>query len=373
MGTGVQRIWSKAGSWMVWGVGAILCLIFASYYGGIVPYAFLKLAFAIPVVGILYCIWVVSHFRFYQNVEAKTVVKGEPVGYSLCLSNEDWLEYGSVQVVYYENRAKLIGVEEQQCYTLPKGTKKEIHTSICCRYRGEYEVGVSYFIIKDYLELITMRYKPVSAFKVLVLPRIIPWEYEKEILDDKAGSNNARTLRNGELDVQVCNYNRGDSLHRIHWKASARMGRLMTRQECETRKKKLLVAMDLRPQGATEEEQLQYEDTMMEQLVAIVHTCLQRQIPCVIMYQESSVHRMEVSSQKQWKEFYEGTGKIRFTANQPVERIPALCEELSGLCYAVFLTHTISGEMGSLLSHRFGQITTGVVLIDKDTASLRCL
>lgn len=359
--------------WIIWMFVFILCLVFASYYGGVVPFMLLKLVLVIPIVGGIYCIWVACHFRFYQNIPEKTVVKEEPVEYTLCISNEDWIEYGSVQIGYYENRARLLGVSEKERYLLRRGEKKEIQTRMCCKYRGEYEVGVEYFVIRDYLELIRLRYKPMSSFKVLVLPRIISWIYEKEVLDDKTGSNNVKTVRNGEIDVQVRSYVNGDSLNHIHWKASAKAGKLMTREECETRKEELLLVVDLKQQFEHLEERLQYEDNMMEQMVAIVHTCLIRQIPCIIVMQDGKWKRMEVTNQNQWKKFYEYSGRIHFEANEEMEQAKYLQTELGKVRYAVFLTKKISTGLSTMLSQNFRQINTNVVLVETDQTSLRRL
>lgn len=365
--------WAVAGKWIIWTITVVLCLIFASNYGGVVPFVLLKTVIAIPVIGALYCIWIAIHFRFYQNIPEKTVVKGEPVEYSLCMSNEDYIEYCSLQVVYYQNRARLIGVNEEARYLLKRGERKEMCTSMCCKYRGEYEVGVDYFIIRDYLQMIRLQYRPVSAFKVLVLPRIVTWCYEREVFEDKAGSNNARTLRGGEVDVQVRNYVRGDSLNHIHWKASAKMGELMSREDCETRKNQLLLTVDLRPVGENEEERLQYEDMVMEQMVAIIHSCLVRHIPCTVLMQSGTWKQIEITNLEQWKAFYESTAKLTFSANQSLENALQLHPDANRIRYAVFVTHECDSSLQEVLGRQFRQVNTHVVVVDRDQTKLQCV
>ncbi len=369
----IKRIWTKAGVWIIWLILFTGTVVFASFYGGTVPYMLMEAVIAVPVVGAAYAIWVSCRFRYYQNITEKTVVKGEPVEYSLCISNEEHIEYGSIKPVFYHNRAKLVGVSEDVEYVLHKGEKKYFNTHMSCRYRGEYEVGVSHFIVKDYLGLITIKHKPASDFKLLVLPRVVPWVYEHEILDEKNGSNDSRVSHSGDIDVQVRNYVNGDSMRKIHWKASAKALRLLTREECETRNKGLLLVVDLHRQQLTQEECLEYEDTVIEQLVAAVHTCFVRHIPCTVLYWEGGWQKLEVETEEQWKDFYQKSGKILFTTAEPVERVNLRMIQINKIRYCVFISDTVTAGLDDLISHNLGRINTGIITVEGGNTRLHRL
>ena len=62
--------------------------VFASYFGGNIPYALFYLAIFIPIISFLYTLYVYIRFKIYQSMDNRTVVKGDWNRYSL-IANED--------------------------------------------------------------------------------------------------------------------------------------------------------------------------------------------------------------------------------------------------------------------------------------------
>ena len=79
--------------WLILAVLFVASLCFASNYGGTIPYMFLYFVGAVPIVAGIYTLWVEKQFRFYQRIEEKVIVKGEPVNYYFCISNEEKFFY----------------------------------------------------------------------------------------------------------------------------------------------------------------------------------------------------------------------------------------------------------------------------------------
>ena len=60
----------------------IICTgIFASNYGGTIPYALFYFSLLVPLMSFIYILIVLNFFRFHQEAAKKTFVKGETVDY----------------------------------------------------------------------------------------------------------------------------------------------------------------------------------------------------------------------------------------------------------------------------------------------------
>lgn len=341
--------------------GAVLW--FASHYGGNIPYMLLKFVIAIPVVACFYTLWVMERFKFYQRVGQQTIVKGEPVDYYFCITNEDPFFYDNIAVEFTKENSRLLGLTDRlDCHLLP-GETKEVTTKICCNYRGEYTVGACKFTISDYLHLIALPYAVKSPLKVLVLPRVTTWRYERDVLDQSNGKNIGVNCINGELDVQVRNYTTGDSMRQIHWKAAAKTGKLMSREQYENRKQELVLLLDLKKIIGTEQEQLRYEDELMEQTVAAVHACHIRHIPCTVIFENHGYKSCRVESEMQWKQFYQLFGTMRFEAQKELAALPIDPKLLADLKYAVFLTSHLDAVLYNRICNEFAGIETSIVTV----------
>ena len=341
----------------------VAALWFASHYGGNIPYMLLKFVIAIPVIAGLYTLWVTEHFKFYQRIGQQTIVKGEPVDYYFCITNEDRFFYDNIAVEFMQENSRLLGITGQLDYHLLPGEEKEVTTKICCNYRGEYAVGACRFLISDYLHLIAMPYSVKAPLKVLVLPRVTAWRYEQEVLDQSNGKNIGANCASGELDVQVRNYSTGDSMRQIHWKAAAKAGKLMSREQYENRKQELVLFLDLIKIEGSELDQLQYEDEVIEQAVGAVHACLKRHIPCTIIFDHHGCKSCHIESELQWQQFYQLFGTIRFEAQKGIAELPIDKKLLSDLKYAVFLTSHLDSALYDRMCREFAGIETSVVTI----------
>lgn len=350
--------------WIVWGVFLIGSVWFASYYGGNIPYLFVKAVAVIPIVELAYCLWVLFRFKYHQEIGQKTVVKCEPVDYRFIINNETKTSFCSIEACYFKDKSKMLGIKDSISYHLKAGDSEETNTHLCCLYRGEYEVGVEKFLIQDYLGLFKIPFHPVSAFKAIVLPRVKDWDLEHTILDEQEERTVQNSKRDGEPDVQVREYIPGDELRQIHWKATARMGKPMSRENCETTKEKVLIAVDLKELGRTETEKIIYEDAVIEQMVSAAYSCFKRSIPCVIAFYNVGWKTLEITYLQQWRDFYEWSGKVGFTAEKSLEELRLSSLKLQGIESAIFITGHMAANLVHQIEKEMHQIKTSLVSIE---------
>lgn len=345
----------------------VAALVFVSFHGGRLAYMLLYFVIAVPAASLLYTIWVALRFKFYQRIGTAVIVKGEPVDYYFALRNEDKFYYAGIETEFLEDYSKVIGLENAVCYSLPAGEGKEIGTKLCCNYRGEYKVGIRRFLISDYLHLFSIPYRVPEPLSVTVLPRVVPWKYEKEVLEEPEGKLRGRNTRTGEMDVQVRNYETGDGLREIHWKASGKTGKLMAREREENLRQGLMVFLDLQSREGIDEEQIKYEDEIMEQAVSIVFTCLNHRIPVTLLCDMGGRTVYRIYGKSQWKEFYEATGKMYFRASHPLYHLQPEAGALKSLQYAVFLTGNIDGTLFDWIKRDFSGVKSTVVAVSEES------
>ncbi len=354
--------------WAVFFVLWIAAWVLISFHGGRAAYMLFYFITAVPLVSLVYAAGVAWQFKYYQKVETGNVVKGESVDYYFSIQNEGRFYYDSIQAEISQEYAKVYQVEENPCFHLFPGEGKEMKASLCCRYRGEYQVGIGRFLVSDYLRLFSISHRVKAPLMVTVLPRVIPWEFEKEILEEE-GVLQGINARSGELDVQVRNYEAGDGMRQIHWKASAKQGKLFSREQEERFRQGILLLLDLQKHEESEKEELVFEDCMMEQAVSAVHACLMRKIPVTFICENGKTSVFRIRNEAEWKEFYATCGKMRFEAEHSLYRIPLETALLRELKYAVCFTGAADTELLHWMKQEFAGVRSSVIFVSGETLS----
>lgn len=333
-------------SWLIWGGMCIGSILFASKYGGIVPYSIMNVMFAVPIISFLYTILVWLRFKFYQEAGKKVLVKGESVDFYFKMGNEDPFLFSSIQVEFFDEKSQIIGMDEERMYTLIPGETREIKTKLCCKYRGEYFVGAKYFKVTDYFKLFTVRYHVLSKLPVLVSPRITNWEHA-DLLKDKEAKNEARNKVSStkEMALHVREYQAGDSLKQIHWRNSAKAGKLMTREDQYVQEKEVVLLLDLSAIQGDSDQKLVLEDLLLEQGIAIVNTCRKQRIPCKVIFHQVDKAVRKIYTEIDFQRFYEECVKILFISKEKNEVL--LANSLKDLqnTKSFLLTTNLSDEL----------------------------
>lgn len=117
--------------------------------------------------------------------------------------------------------------------------------------RGVVDIGP--FIIEVFDPFLLARGEMVlgGMQKLVVTPRVIAFpEIELPIAADDGDSRAVqRQSSGGGDDIMTRNYQHGDPLRRVHWKATARHGELMVRQEEQRRRAHAHIVLDTRRAG----------------------------------------------------------------------------------------------------------------------------
>lgn len=303
---------------IVMAVLLILSLAGITLRGGAVSYCFFFLCLITPLLSACYLIYVYFSFRIYQEVESRTIVKGERIPYRFALTNELFLVYTNVSVAFYSDASVIEQAPEEERYTLFPGDSVRYETFLTGRFRGEYPAGIREVTVVDYLHLFRLRYRVPTLMRISVRPRIPVLTQPRHFsrLQQLAESDTA--FRREEADIPVRDYQPGDALKRIHWKASARTGTLKVRTQTGFDALPVQLYLDLRPAPKEKDmlSALREEDTRLECALALIryfteeHTPLSLYLPV----EGLTVHR---AAAENFADIYEQLSRVAFTQEEP--------------------------------------------------------
>ncbi|WP_167959304.1 DUF58 domain-containing protein [Anaerosporobacter faecicola] len=327
----------------------ILCIVLSTYlvsnFGGNVTYALFYLSLLLPLLALAYTLYVYQRFRIYQEIERKTIVKGDLVPYRFTVSNEDIITYRSIQVQFFDDMSKVVGANGVEEYTLLPGEKVERLTNLRCNYRGEYEVGVNYVVITDFLRLLKITYPLRSKYKVTVLPRVLSLS-KLRILPSEQDSKRTMHYRHPketEMDTELRNYIYGDNLKRIHWKASAKQHTLQTRKMTQNPRQEMQLFLDLYRTSYTDKDQIIVEDKMIEAELAITKYCYNNGIPIQVTYEQKGRRIHRILCNNDFETLYQESATLKFDQQIPLKNVLEESKPIEGIC--IILIQQIDEEL----------------------------
>ncbi|MBP1753873.1 MAG: hypothetical protein H6Q59_271 [Firmicutes bacterium] len=333
---------------LIFALAIIGSSIFASYYGGNISYAIFYLTIFIPIIAFLYTLYVYFRFKIYQKMDAYLVVKGDWTTYSFVIANEDFITFRNVKVNFLSDRSTIEAAHQIAEYSLLPNESERLETRIKCNYRGEYYVGVDSIEVTDFLYLFHITYPISSKLKTVVLPRVVPLEQlgiappQEDVKNPTRAGNTAEE----ELDTEMRKYTSGDSRKRIHWKASARMQELISRQYQHIPKAEIVLFMDLMKMKEEELKVVIAEDKIIESVLAISNFYALRGTPSQIIYEMDGKQRIEINTKEDFNVFYKACVHIRFDSQQPVSELlrERLLRGEKGM-FGVIVTHSLTREL----------------------------
>lgn len=250
----------------------ILAIVYASYYGGHLPYTLLYTVMFVPVISIIYTLIVYNKFRIYQEIPVRQVTKNQAVSYDLTIENDFIFSFTRIDLDFFEDVATIKDSHLFSHHTMLPKTQNKYTSTIVPRYRGTYYMGVEYLEVTDIFYLMKIKYKIPTMPRITVSPRIININKLKVGIDsvDSRNPNNNMNNNDFEMDNEVRSYVPGDSARRIHWKQVARKRELVTRKIISNEVFQSMIIMDLTP-VLCEEKRLIIEDKIIEAALAIAN------------------------------------------------------------------------------------------------------
>ena len=290
----------------------VLSLAVISLYGGPVSYGIFWGITFIPVISLIYLIFVYLNLRILQQIESRGMICGQPMPYFFVLQNDSFCVFAGISVNLFSSFSSVEDLPRDTEYELLPGDKYAFETKLTCKYRGEYEVGVKEIIMTDFFRLFRIRYKIPNTIKALVLPKITRITNIKSIDSLAALPQRASLRERTEPDITVRNYAAGDSLIQIHWKATAREQKLKVRNLTGEEKQGISLLWDTRRYSKEPKDYLPIEDKILETALAISIFLAEKNIPFSAYFGQRGISSAHLEGLGDLDGFYRQVSEIQF-------------------------------------------------------------
>lgn len=245
----------------------VLSLVLITLRGGSLSYGFFFLVVAVPLVSLIYLVYVLMTFKIYQELATRSIVAGEPTSFRFILRNENIFTYSGVRVLFHSDFSSISGLSDLTEYELMPGDGVSRETTLTCLYRGSYSVGIRAVRIEDYLRLFSFSYTK-NPLIVKVNPRIVRLKSLASFDVAHVSPRRSQAL-SSERDFAVRDYILGDSIRDIHWKATAALGRPMVRKHTGPEEPSVVIIMDSFRSSDDERIYLPLENKILETVLAL--------------------------------------------------------------------------------------------------------
>ena len=255
---------------------------------------------------------------------------------------------------------------------LPPRSHRSWLSTIPCRKRGEYTIGPLTVASSDLFGLFNLEKKFGEPQALVVFPRTVDLPNFRVPAARRLGEGNQRerTISPTPHSSRVREYAFGDSLNRIHWLTSARLGRLMSKEYDTGQSTDLWLLIDL-------EEAVQageVEDSTDEYAVSIAASIARK-----YLNEKLTVGLIAYGDERYFLEHQAGSGQMahileylakskaegKVTLDQAISREETLFGRSSSL---IVITSSHRPEWIQSLNHlaRVG-VSTEVVLLDSSS------
>jgi uncharacterized protein (DUF58 family) len=221
--------------------------------------AFLRVDFFFTIVYLFFAVYLLSRLWTRRTVHHLRVQRrftdrafcGEQVTVDTVVHNAGWLPIPWLEV--HESLPIELTVPPFYCEVVSLGPheRRRFHYTLYCRRRGYYPVGPLRMQTGDLLGMVRQSQAQVAAEHVIVYPRVVPLQQLGLPTRSPLVALPARwhLFEDPARVMGVRDYQRGDSLRRIHWTATASTGRLLVKQYQPSIARETLVCLDLDEAG----------------------------------------------------------------------------------------------------------------------------
>lgn len=301
--------------------------VFASFFGGNIPYILFYTVLLTPVFCFAYTLYVNFRFKIHQTIPRVRLIKKEAVPYQFILANEDIFTFTSIKVSYFDEKSHIQQNIKSDVYCLGPKSSKKITGTVYGEYRGTYEIGAKSVEIADFLDLFRINYPIRSPLRLIVSPRILNLKKLKLTTFIKDSENTRLNLKpvNEVVDSELRTYTKGDNRKLIHWKASAKMQKLLTKKTTDLEEFETFLFIDLQKASENEHSNFIAEDKIIELSLAIANHFFQDRIPLRLIYDHSGKKEIAINQRTDLEHFYEQCIAFNFRGKIPIHLLIEDC------------------------------------------------
>lgn len=300
-------------------------------------------------------LWAALSFTYLQELSVENTLRGRPVQLNLSVFNEKAIPYPMMRICLATANPQ---EQRQLDFNLSARSRLHFDLTLECPHRGEFQIGMTIIDIIDIFGILRlpfdMRLLPYYRLKnLLVYPRLS----ELSSLPMPALGNQRFSRQNfATEDVHepfstVRSYRRGDPRKLIHWPASIRQQKLLTRQFEQAAEPRVLLIMDLQKPGGNSENALQAIDICCECMAAMIHYLLRQGFPLQIISIGSETKIQTCSKPQDFQRLYSWLARIAFDGSRPLHlTLPAILASRPEAQAVLLVTADIRPELLPVLA-----------------------
>ncbi len=338
---------------IIFGILWVLSVVGISLYGGPVSYGLFLMLTSVPLISLAYLLYVFFTYRIYQEIGSKNLIANSPVPYFITLQNEKPILFSGIRVKFYSSFSDIEGIDPDREYELGPKTGIKLETTLNCKYRGEYEVGVKRITLMDFFRLFKFSFDNPEALRVVVKPEYDPNFLPDEEIERLAALENERNPETP--DVLTREYMPGDEIKRINWKQTALTGQIRVRRMIGEEKRGILIIPDTCRYSEDEFEYIPIESRILKGLLSLSLYYLKNGIPVTLVsLQKDGLFYTSAGVESDFEKYYEEVSKLSFDDRQSVRALDDLLMKsgaLFGETKAILVTSVKTDETEILMDH----------------------
>ena len=329
----------------------ILSIAGISFYGGWISYGFFYAVTLTPVLCLLYIAAVIVRFRVYQSVGSRDLVCDQPEAYYFILHNQDFFAFSAMKLYMFSSFSEVKDIDDRVVYELLPKTQIKLETQIICRYRGEYEVGIREIEFSDFLYLFSVKYKIPGSVKVFVEPKLVEMDSIKSF-DEVQEFVNIDSFRDRtDQDCPVRDYQEGDPLKLVHWKATAKEMKLKVRTQKSDEQQRIIILLDTERSERDNHIYIPAESKLLESALAISYYLFRKGISQKLCYIGKSFKKISPDEMHDFDQYRRELSHMSFDKQNRSDVLfaEALCDpEVLSCRVMILLLFSVTSETESI-------------------------
>lgn len=261
-------------------------------------------------------IWLTyKRFQVSHQVDKLKIIKGDKVNYTITLYNSNSLVYCPIKLKLEADKLLFKDQFESPTIILYPRTEESIVIPLQCKYRGYYKIGVKSIIIEDYFGLFSKEFKSIDTIRMIVYPKIKDLTFlpTSNVAVDEMTNLSEKTREEQNNIAHIREYEKGDTLNKVHWKLSAKYNALMVKQYSGEISNSINIILDSNKHYFDDELNIAVEDKMIETVVMIINYLLMHNKPMTFIYKDIKNVTIEGKGANDFQLFYEECAILEFT------------------------------------------------------------
>lgn len=291
-----------------------LSFVYIYFDGGFLPYTVFYTVLMLPVVSAVYLVIVYNTFKYVEKLEKQEYQKGEILEYTLRIYNNTPLYVVYFTVYMHMEGRMLIKNMKNERIALKPFSVQEFKFRVPVMYRGRYKVGISHIEIRDFLNLVSVKYFPDETKQIRVFPRILPvTEPDLPCIRMSENEYMSRNRDAGNTEISdIRDYIYGDSFKKIHWKLSSKFNKWLVKETTSSSEREIRIILNLSKIDGEAEEVLKTEDRTVEFLISEAKALLNAGFSVKLCFYRSGRACLEYSGENGFMQLYELLSFIPF-------------------------------------------------------------